>query len=296
SSAFAPAHRISILVLIILCLAAYYYGRYRKRIAPPIPEILMNCLLLIGIIFNVFLFIHMGYENGVLGCLPIILLFLLVLADNQKLIRENTNAGSLNRDNPITSLAWNILHLKPLIKFPLLLLLCLPVLVLMSAILLLFGQKPDSLIRAFTDTYKLGFSQLHCPDTPCGGHYLCTIAAKGHPEVVKPTRSGIRNGYSIPVNRQLLVSNAFEELIQERMPRAHRMIRNTYDATGGKMYPILNTLHNKWVSDAVYVGMKPLEWIFLLTLYCFDRKPENRIEKQYISSKDKAKIKQLSYY
>ncbi|WP_394334798.1 DUF6688 family protein [Niastella vici] len=35
--------------------------------------------------------------------------------------------------------------------------------------------------------------------------------------------------------------------------------------------------------DVVYLLMKPAEWLFLLTLYTFDRKPENRIAKQYIS-------------
>ena len=31
----------------------------------------------------------------------------------------------------------------------------------------------------------------------------------------------------------------------------------------------------------VYIIMKPLEWLFLLVLYLFDTKPENRIATQY---------------
>ncbi len=36
--------------------------------------------------------------------------------------------------------------------------------------------------------------------------------------------------------------------------------------------------------------MKPLEWMFLLTLYTFDRNPENRISKQYVSAKHRMLI------
>ena len=34
-----------------------------------------------------------------------------------------------------------------------------------------------------------------------------------------------------------------------------------------------------------YIIMKPLEWIFLIVLYIFDKKPENRIATQYIGRK-----------
>jgi hypothetical protein len=36
--------------------------------------------------------------------------------------------------------------------------------------------------------------------------------------------------------------------------------------------------------------MKPFEWFFLFTLYSFDRNPENRIAKQYLSYNDRKKI------
>ncbi|MCC6290269.1 MAG: hypothetical protein IT249_20515 [Chitinophagaceae bacterium] len=38
--------------------------------------------------------------------------------------------------------------------------------------------------------------------------------------------------------------------------------------------------------------MKPLEWIFLLVLYTFDKSPENRIAKQYLSVEDRNNIEQ----
>ena len=40
--------------------------------------------------------------------------------------------------------------------------------------------------------------------------------------------------------------------------------------------------------------MKPLEWIFLIVLYLFDVKPENRIATQYIGNTNKKIIESLS--
>ena len=39
--------------------------------------------------------------------------------------------------------------------------------------------------------------------------------------------------------------------------------------------------------------MKPLEFVFLLTLYSFDCQPENRIAMQYVSKTDRLGIKDL---
>ena len=46
----------------------------------------------------------------------------------------------------------------------------------------------------------------------------------------------------------------------------------------------------KWIADVVYIAMKPLEIFFLLILYSFDKKPEDRIAKQYIKGEDKLQI------
>ena len=35
-------------------------------------------------------------------------------------------------------------------------------------------------------------------------------------------------------------------------------------------------------ADAVYLIMKPLEWLFVAVLYLFDAKPEDRIARQYL--------------
>ena len=159
------------------------------------------------------------------------------------------------------------------------LLLLIPLLGIIAVILLLFGQEPDSAIKLWTETADWTMSQKIAPENlPRDGHYLCTVAAEGHKKLVKPLRTGKRHGHEITVNRQLCVANAFEQLLSERAPHLHRAIRNFYDKTG---YPIAKHIKTPLAADIVYIIMKPLEWFFLLVLYLFDTKPENRIATQY---------------
>lgn len=158
-------------------------------------------------------------------------------------------------------------------------LLALPLLAVLLGILVLFGQAPDAVIKAFTETSDWALSQkISPPPIEYDGHYLCTVAVGGHPKLVKPTRYGLRHGKRIVVNRQLCVANAFEQLLMERTPRFHRAVRRFYDAHG---YPLSQKLTTPLRADVTYLLMKPLEWFFLLCLYTFDPKPENRIAIQY---------------
>ena len=100
----------------------------------------------------------------------------------------------------------------------------------------------------------------------------------GHKGIVKPLRRGKRYGHYIIVNRQLCVANAFEDLIKERYPKVHKGIRKLYDTLG---YPISKHIKSQYTADVVYIIMKPLEYVFLIALYLFDTKPENRIAVQY---------------
>lgn len=82
---------------------------------------------------------------------------------------------------------------------------------LLPCILCLFGQKPDSVILAFTKTSDWVLStEIAPPPVEIDTHYLCTVSLQGHRELVKPIRYGIRRGNRIVVNRQLCVANAFE--------------------------------------------------------------------------------------
>lgn len=156
-----------------------------------------------------------------------------------------------------------------------------PLLGIIICILLLFGQQPDSTIRAWTETSDWNLSLHTAPQNIYyDEHYLCTVAAGGHRRVVKPIRMGVRHGHPVIVNRQLCVANAFEQILEERVPDLHRRIRNFYDRYG---FPVAKLIRSPYAADVVYFIMKPLEWVFLLVIYATDVKPENRIAVQYLS-------------
>lgn len=155
-----------------------------------------------------------------------------------------------------------------------------PLLGLLLILLALFGQRPADLIRAWTETSQWNLSaRISPPNIVAGDHYLCTVAAGGHRHLVKPLRTGVRRGRPVVVNRQLCVANAFEQVLEERFPPAHRRIRDFYDHYG---LPIARLIRSPYAADAVYIAMKPLEWFFLLILYLSDARPEDRIRMQYI--------------
>lgn len=155
----------------------------------------------------------------------------------------------------------------------------LPIFLLSTLVLILFGQESDAIIKAFTDTTTWSFSQKeHPPILDHSGHYLCTVAAKGSPNVVHPIFIGKRHGRQIIVNRQLQIANAFEEMIQDFSPKIHYFIRKNYDRYGYNLSLKINT---QWASNLTYLVMKPLEWLFLISLYLFVESPEKKIRKQY---------------
>ncbi len=283
---FSPEHRLTIYSWIVVCMAAFTYCAFREKLAPPLVEVVVNCLLLIGIAINVAMIKHDLEIFARVGYVPIILLFVTALIRSQKmLLLEMEEKERFNTAHPVTYIAWRLLRLAPWIKFPILLLLCLPLIAILTSVLLLFGQKPDAAIRAFTETYRHGLSKwdYKCDDVACDhGHFLCTVAAKGHKKLVNPLRLGIRNGRFIICNRQLLVANAFEQMIEERFPGVHQIIRRNYNKIGKLIHQYYHVFDNKLVSDLVYLLMKPLEWGFQIALYTFDHKPEDRIEQQYL--------------
>lgn len=95
----------------------------------------------------------------------------------------------------------------------------LPIFLIITLILILFGQEYDSLAKVFTETTWHFSQETHPPYLNHTGHYLCTVATCGSPKVVKPIRLGINNGEEIIVNRQLLVANAFEDIIMKKYPK-----------------------------------------------------------------------------
>ncbi len=158
-----------------------------------------------------------------------------------------------------------------------------PLLGLVFFVMILFGQQPSDVIRLWTETAEWTLSQqVATPNVYQDMHYLCTVSAGGHHKVVKPLRTGKRHGHTVLVNRQLCIANAFEQVIQQRTPCFHKAIRGFYDRTG---YPIAKHIRSKFAADAVYLLMKPLEWLFLLVLYATTVNPEDRIAIQYPHAK-----------
>ena len=282
---FSPGHRLTIYVILLLSVISYFYSTIRTNLAPPLLEVLVNCFLIIGLVLSIFIAIHIQNDEifWMLGIPAVFSFFLSRLIKNHRQIIDALTEMDWSKMHPINQACLSLLNTNIFLKFPLLMILALPVLVVLSLLLYVFGQRPDSVIRAFTETYNNRFSQwdYQCENVQCGGHYLCSVASNGHKRVVRPVRIGKRNGHYIVCNRQLLVSNAFEELIQEKYPALHRVIRKQYDKVGDMVHRNYNVYSKKWVSDIVYVIMKPAEWAFLLVLYFADRKPEQRIARQY---------------
>lgn len=182
-------------------------------------------------------------------------------------------------NKPLLNLCHNILIRAEVWPF-LALILMIPLLGILLSVLILFGQKPDAIIKAWTETAEWRLSQQIAPQNAMyDEHYLCTVAAGGHEKIVKPIRMGERHGHRVVVNRQLCIANAFEQILEERTPKFHRAVRNFYDTYG---FPLSGVIKTKGAADVTYILMKPLEWIFLIVIYLCDAKPENRIAVQYL--------------
>lgn len=266
--------------LIALGFAGYLVCRcVPAEKTPPLVTVLGIGAMYVGSGFWIVWMLQLGSHEPLLLVYPANLLLIFAKVLRERIVRwrqlphEQTQAKS-----PL--LGWLCRLVNRCENWPwLAFLAAVPLLGLVIGVLTLFGQAPDAMIQAWTQTSDWTFSQQIAPENlPLDGHYLCTVAARGHRRVVKPLRIGLRHGHRVTVNRQLLVANAFEELLQERLPRFHRAVRRFYDRYG---YPIARHIHSPLASDFVWLVMKPGEWFFLAVLYLFDPHPENRIAVQY---------------
>jgi len=288
-------HGLTFIVFACVAVVGYLILRVKKDKLPPLICILCICSIYLGIDLSILFIIQMSknfLSDQTIAPFDVVYLSLLpfnYILCSVRLLRQIVNIHSKNQEeNEIVyknrflnfcqrvlteSRNWYVAAFVMLI----------PLLGIMIIILVLFGQSPDSIIKAFTETSDWTLSQkVSPPPIEYNGHYLCTVALNGHNKLVKPTRMGIRHGVKIVVNRQLCIANAFEQLIQAKTPAIHRFIRYIYDKYG---YPVSKHIKTSWSADFVYVLMKPLEWFFLLILYIVDVKPENRIAMQYTGKK-----------
>lgn len=257
----------------VLCISAMYLG---------VIEAVVYTIQIFGMHLDSGLY---GHRAGVdmlytlLVPLNMMLIMLRVMAKEIKAYKIDENRDSKIKSIPI--LSWCDKVLGNSRNWPVLaILLMIPMLGIVICILTLFGQAPDAAIKVFTETADYTFSTKIPPQNIYyDEHYLCTVAAGGHKKIVKPVRMGKRHGHAVVVNRQLMIANAFEQILEEKTPRAHRVIRNFYDKYG---FPVARLIKSKIVADIIWFIMKPLEWIFLIVIYLTDINPEDRIARQYL--------------
>ncbi len=269
------------LTIVSVALIGYILLRLIKvESMPPLCAVLCISAMYLGSIECILWCVQISKEPEVLFyVLPInlIIIFIRTIRDVvlQKLETEDSAAESKGSIARVLNNAKN----WPWIA----LIFAAPLLGVIIMFLLLFGQKPDYIIRMWTETADWTMSEKIAPQNIFyDEHYLCTVAAGGHRNIVKPIRTGIRHGHRVVVNRQLMVANAFEQLLEERTPHFHKVVRTIYDNVG---YPIAKHIKSPVAADIIYFIMKPLEWLFVTVLYLFDKKPENRIAVQYPHSK-----------
>lgn len=280
-------HMLTFLTFFTISLISYFVLRIKKDKLPPLIACFSVAGIWIGFILTIVWVIQLSNTINNLFVIYFLIFPLNYILCSVRLLREflSTMIESYkNKNYKNKVLNWCNNFIKKSNNFLLAsFLLVLPIICFAVIVLLLFGQQPDSIIKAFTETAEWTLSQkIPPPRLEYSGHYLCTVAACGDKKIVKPLRAGIRNGEKIIVNRQLLVANAFEDLIKHKTPRFHKIIRKLYDKFG---YPISKHINTKKRSNFIYLLMKPLELLFLVVLYSYDIKPENRIAIQYTQLK-----------
>ncbi|MGL5614824.1 MAG: DUF6688 domain-containing protein [Sarcina sp.] len=275
---------LTLVVIITVSLVGYFYCRFKDlNEQPPLATVLAIASMYLGVLVSILWIIQIWGEYFLLAILPINYI-IIILKTIRHLVYEKAtdiNSDSINENNSLSKID-RILNNSS--NWPWLgIIVMLPLLGILIVVLLLFGQKPDSIIRAWTETADWNLSKKIPPQNIYhDNHYLCTVAAGGHKDVVKPIREGKRHGHKVLVNRQLCVANAFEQIIEEKTPKFHKFIRTIYDKYG---YPIATKIKSPYTADIIYFLMKPLEWTFLTVIYLVDVKPENRIAIQYPHSK-----------
>lgn len=290
-SPFSETDAVTLIFYILAFTISLLLVWVKGNILPPLTLTLSLIFILIGIFFNIgilyqvsvhnteTLYVYNGTEEQLLFLFaPLLSVFIGIYLIYKATKFEINESLEKTYSNKILQYLNTFLATKS--RSPLwIFLLMFPVFFMVTLLLILFGQDTNSIIKIFTDTTTWRFSQqVHPPIIDHRGHYLCTVATFGHPKIVQPLRFGKRNGNQIIVNRQLLIANAFEEMIQDLSPRLHLKIRAFYDQYG---YNLSKQINTPLLSSITYILMKPLEWIFLISLYLLCSKPEDKINRQY---------------
>ncbi len=280
----------TVAVIFILAITGYLVLQYSSlETLPPLVTVLSMSAMYLGIIELIILTIQVfgvgndyeKEEDFYLLILPACCILMTLRTILQKIHewQKTTMEMSGINENPVLNASANIL--ENVAVWPIFaLFLMIPLLGIIIMLLMLVGQAPDSVVKAWTETSEWNLSTKISPQNIYyDEHYLCTVAAGGHRRIVKPIRKGIRHGHEVTVNRQLCIANAFEQILEEKTPHLHRAVRSFYDKYG---FPVARMINSRWTADVVYIMMKPLEWFFLVVIYMVDVHPENRIAVQYM--------------
>lgn len=282
----------TVIAILVVGVISFVVIKIKKLDMPPLVIVCAMAGMLICSIYMIIFIIQVFNESlfdNFLSGLPYLLLFpinyiICSIRANIEIMKryKEKNLKAKQYDNKFLNKCNEILY--DIDTWPIIaIIFSIPLTVILICILVLIGQRPDEAIKAFLETSDWNLSaKISPPSVTYDAHYLCTVSLKGHKKLVKPTRMGIRRGEKIVVNRQLCVANAFENLIEEKTPKFHHFIRHLYDKYG---FPLSKHIKTKAQADIIYILMKPLEWLFILTLYLFDKNPENRIATQYIGKK-----------
>ncbi|MBO4411784.1 MAG: hypothetical protein J5794_06330 [Lachnospiraceae bacterium] len=290
-SPFEPEYAWVLVAVTVLGLLSFIALNAVKadRVPPLVPLLLIAALETMFLFSVVFAVQHSKVQPNEYSFIPYVLYIWFIpafiglmfartcfvfLRKRNLAVRERIASGEPAPEGKLQKLLFRA-EFWPLFAF----LLVWPILAVLAGVSMIVSETPDAAVKVFTETAdwvlstKIPPQQLYHDE-----HYLCTVAAGGHPKLVKPLRKGIRHGHPVVVNRQLQIANAFEQILEERTPRFHKAVRGFYDRYG---FPVAKLIRTKAAADAVYLLMKPLEWIFLFVLYVSDVHPENRIALQY---------------
>ena len=292
-SPFAERHIITLIFYFLLFNISVLLVWTKNKNLPPLTLTLSLIFIVIGIMISIAILLQISVhdtssmdiyyesrdsENLLFVFAPLFSIIIGIILCKNVINQEISETAERTYSNKYLN-SLNV-FLKTRSRNPIwILILLFPTFIIVTIILILFGQDTNSIVKVFTDTttWKLS-QQIHPPILDHRGHYLCTVAASGHPKIVKPIKFGKRNGNQIIVNRQLLIANAFEEMIQDLTPKFHYKIRTFYDQYG---YNLSKKINTPFLSSTTYILMKPLEWIFLICLYLICNKPEQKINRQY---------------
>lgn len=279
---FAYKHSAWLILFFFLSITAQILIWLKGKSIPPLVFVSAMSFMWLGVCINLpVLYQVISYEgspHALMYPLPLFYFFITFVL-LVKIIQEEATLSTERRYRNEFLNKLNLLMAKAHFQPLWIIVLMIPLFLFIMCLLTLLGQDSHALTKVFTDTTLWTFSQKsHPPFLDHRGHYLCTVAACGDPELVKPVRLGHRHGHEIIINRQLQIANAFEELLQDNFSSLHKIIRYLYDKYG---YPLSKKITTPFYANLTYRLMKPLEYFFLIVLYSFCTNPEEKIKRQY---------------